>query len=170
MYAIFAMRKMSLTTRINQIQTRLMQLSQKLSDIALFGANMQDGILSPEEAMYSPASMFGHQLQCSNNIFMQAMPMAQMHMSMYMQQQAMYGAQGLANPYQQNPALVFRSILQQAMEFAARGMQKRIAAEENKIQMEKTRLETQLKAAMHELEQCEKAEEEGIKRSTPKYV
>ena len=170
MYALFAMRKMELTSRINQIQYRLMQLSQKLTDIALFGANVQDGMITPDEFMNSPASLFGAQLQFGHQAMQLAVPQAQAQMNMYLQYQAAMANSGVMNPMQPNNALMFNSFLRQALESVAKGMQKRIAAEENKIQMEKTRLETQLKAAQSELEQCEKAEEDGIKRSTPRYA
>jgi len=161
---------MELTSRINQIQYKLMQLSQKLTDIALFGANVQDGVISPDEFMSSPASIFGAQVQAGGQFMQLAVPQAQLQMQMYLQYQQAMGGSGLVNQMQPNNGLLFNAFLRQSLESVARGVQKRIAAEENKIQMEKTRLETQLKAAQSELEQCERAEEEGMKRSAPKYV
>lgn len=170
MYAIFAMRKMLLTTRINQIQHKLMQLSQKLNDIALFGANIQDGVITPDEFMNSPASIFGAQVQFGQQAIQTAIPQANMQMQLYLQNQAYQQQMGLNTQMRPDDNLMYREFLRQAMESAARSMTKRIAAEENKIAMERTRLETQLKAAQSELENCERAEDEGIKRSAPKYT
>ncbi len=170
MYAVFAMRKMLLTQRINQINFKLMQLSQKQSDLALFGANIQDGMVTPDEYMNSPASLFGAQMQFGQQAMMMAMPQAQVQMQYYMQQQQMMQMQGIQPQMMPNQNNVFQSFIRQALESAAKGMTKRVAAEENKIEMERTRLTTQLKAAQQELESCEKGEDEGIKRSTPKYA
>lgn len=170
MYVVFAMRKMMLTSRINQIQYRLTQLSQKLADLALFGANVEDGVITPNEFMNSPASLYGAQIQFGQQAMQQAVPQAQLQMQMYLQYQQAMGNAGAMGQMMPNNGLMFNAFLRQSLESVAKSINKRIAAEENKIQMEKTRLETQQKIIQAELEQCEKAEEEGIRRSAPKYA
>lgn len=168
MYAIFTMRKMQLISRINDIQYKLMQLSQKLSDLALFGANIQDGMITPDELANSPASLFLPHMQFANAAMMNAIPQAQFQMEMYKQYQAHMNNPNALTPQVQN--FMFNSLLKQSLESVAKGTLKRIAAEEKKIQMEKARYEQQLKAMQAEVESCDRAEEQGIKNTTPKYA
>ncbi len=170
MYAIFAMRKMELTSRINQIQCRLMELSQKLTDIALFGANIEDGIISPEEFVSSPSSVFDAQLLFGVMTLKPAKSIAEKRTESCLAYDAMLRKNGLKSVLPINPNSLYAQNFQQVLSQMSKGIQKRIAAEETKIQMEKTRLETQLKAAEAELQQCDNAEQKGIERSTPKYA
>ena len=170
MYAVFAMRKMELNNRINAIQLKLMEFSQKLTDLAMLGANTQDGIVTPDELVNSPASIFMDQMAMSNGAIGMAMPMAQQKMQFYMMNQAALMQQGIVNQTPVNYNFVFNAIFKQELENQGRRIAKRIAAEETKIQNQKIRLETQLKAAERELEHVEKAEDDGIKRSAPRYT
>lgn len=170
MFAIFTMRKMELTDRINRIQVELMNLRDQLTDLAMFGANAQDGMITPEELMCSPASIFMHQLGFGNAAIRSALPMANMNMHMYLRNQAGLQAGGIVNEMPVNHNLVFNALLRQQLERQGKAMEKRIAAEERKIEQKKLRLEAQEKAASAELEKVEKAEEEGIRRSAPNYV
>jgi len=170
MYAIFAMRKIELTNRINAIQLKLMEFSQKLTDLAMLGANTQDGIVTPDEIMNSPSSIFMDQMQMTNGAIAMAGPMAAQKMQFYLMNQAALQQQGIVNQFPVNYNMVFNAMFKNELEGQGRQMAKRIAAEETKIQNQKIRLETQLKAAQTELDSVEKAEDEGIKRATPKYV
>ncbi len=179
MYAIFTMRKLMLTNRINQINFKLMQLSQKTQDLAAYGANISDGIITPEEAANSPASLFKRQSLYMTTTMNNSMNQASMATQNYMMQyNAMNQASGgqVANTIDPtgttsipNQALLMSSYFKQAMEAAARNEQKKIQVLENEIDQQRLKLETQLKAAMAELETVEKAEEQGIKSSAPKY-
>ncbi len=168
MYAIFTMRKMQLISRINDIQYKLIQFSQKLTDLALFGSNIQDGVITPDELANSPASLFLPHMQFGNAAMMNAFPQAQFQMEMYQQYQAHMNNPNALTLQVQN--FMFNAFMKQSLEAVAKGTLKRIAAEEKKIQMEKTRLEAQLKAAQSELESCDRAIDDGIKSSTPKYA
>ena len=67
MYAIFTMRKLQLTQRINNLQFKLMQISQKLQDLSVYAGNVADGVISPSEFLNSPASIFGVNMNFFNN-------------------------------------------------------------------------------------------------------
>ena len=84
MYAIFTMRKLQLTQRINQLQYRQMQLSQRLMDLATYAGNVADGILTPGEFMSSPASIFGVQMNFLNSSIPKALFQAGTATNMYM--------------------------------------------------------------------------------------
>ena len=170
MYAVFAMRKMELVNRINAIQLRLLAFSQKLTDLAMLGANAQDGIITPEELMSSPASIFMDQLRLTNGAIAMAGPIASQKMQLYLMNQADLQQRGIINQNPVNYNLIFNELFRQELEVQGRKIAKLISAEETKVQNEKIRLETQLKAAQQELEKGEKAEDDGSKRSTPTYT
>ena len=84
MYAIFTMRKLQLTQRINQLQYRQMQLAQRLADLSAYAGNIADGIITPNEFMNSPASIFGVQMNYLNSSIPKALYQAGTATQMYM--------------------------------------------------------------------------------------
>lgn len=171
MFAMFTIRKLALTSRINQIQYQLMMLAQRLTDLGMYGANIQDGYVSPDEMLNSSGSLFAANMQYNQRSFMRAAPFAEMAFRNYAVNQQQMMAQGLITQDQlPDFFMARRAIYMQVLQEQAKGETKRIAVEENRISQEKLRLETQLKAAMAELESVEKAEDQGIKQSAPKYA
>lgn len=181
MYAIFTMRKLQLTQRINNLQYRLTQISQKLQDLSVYAGNVADGIISPSEFMNSPASIFGVNMNFFNNSVPKALYQASVSSNMYMQnmqnmQMASGGQYGMAvdpnnvNALQQNQFFVFNSFFKQALDAAGKAEAAKVKRFETDLENEKLMIDTQLKAAEKELESVEKAEEKGIERSTPKYA
>lgn len=181
MYAIFTMRKLQLTQRINNLQYRLMQISQKLQDLSAYGANVADGIISPTEFMNSPASIFGVNMNYLNSSVPKALYQASMSTQMYtnniIQMNAMSGGQysfavdpSSPNSIFNNQFFIFNSFFKQALDAAGKAEAAKIKRLETELQNEKLAIDTQLKAAEKELESVEKAEEKGIERSTPKYA
>lgn len=181
MYAIFTMRKLHLTQRINNIQYRLMQLTQRMSDLAIYSGNVADGIITPSEFMNSPASIFGVNMNFFNNsvpgALYQASQATQMYNMNMLNMNGMSGGQYAmavdpANP--QNVAVnqffVFNSFFKQALEAAGKAEAAKIKRLETDIQTQKMQLETQLKAAETELKSVEDAESKGIEKSAPKYA
>ena len=181
MYAIFTMRKLQLTQRINQLQYRQMQLAQRLADLSAYAGNIADGIITPNEFMNSPASIFGVQMNYLNSSIPKALYQAgtatQMYMTNINNMNAMSGGQygmavdpGNPNSIYVNQFFVFNSYLKQALEAAGKAEAAKIKQMETNIQSEKLQIDTQLKAAEKELEGVEEAESKGIERSTPKYA
>ncbi len=160
-YAIFAARKIMLTNRINNLNFRIMCLSQKQQTLSDISGKMQSYFGQMQ-------MMLGVQNSGFNN------PMNQM---MLMQQAGNMFSGGNGN----NNAMgsIFQSfqaqqqqqsMYQMMLSMQAEGMMAPVAAEENQIEQERKRLETQVKAATAELEQVEKAEDDQIKKSAPKYA
>lgn len=181
MYAIFTMRKLQLTQRINQLQYRQMQLAQRLQDLAVYAGNVADGILSPGEMMSSPASIFGCQTNFLNSSVPKALYQASTSTNMYMNNmmnvnQASGGQYAMAvdptnpNSIFQNQFFIFNSFMKQSLDAAGKAESAKVKQMETTIQSEKLQLDTQLKAAEAELESVQKAEEDGIKKSAPQYV
>ncbi len=179
MYAIFTARKLMLTNRVNQINYKLMLLSQKQQDLATYAANVADGIITPEEAANSSATMYQRQnifmAQNSGNAYNQASLAAQNYVAQY---NAINASTNNAYSNTIDPTGTTSSIdmtaltsayYQQAMEQAAKSEQSKIQAIENEIDQQVASLETQLKAAQAELESVEKAEDSAIKAAAPQY-
>lgn len=181
MYAIFTMRKLQLTQRINSLQYRLMQISQKLQDLSVYAGNVADGVISPSEFMNSPASIFGVNMNFLNNSVPKALYQASMSTQMYTNNiinlnNASGGQYAYAldpsnpNSIYNNQFFVFNSFFKQALDAAGKAEAAKVKRLETDLQNEKLMIDTQLKAAEKELESVEKAEEKGIERSTPKYA
>lgn len=176
MYAIYTMRKLMLTNRINTLNAKLMEISQKTQDLAAYGANISDGFITPEEAANSPASLFKRQslymTTTVQNAWNQASVATQTYLTMNQGTNAMVGntidpTGTTTNP---NQALLNQAYFKQAMEAAAKNEEKKIEVIEKELDQQRLKIETQLKAAEAELEGVEKAEDQGIKASAPKYL
>lgn len=181
MYAIFTMRKLQLTQRINQLQYRQMQLSQRLMDLSTYASHIADGIITPGEFMNSPASIFGVQMNFLNSsvpkALFQAGTATQMYMNNIQNANAASGGQyGMAvdpsnpNSIYANQFFIFNSFLKQSLEAAGKAEAAKIKQMETSIQQENLQISTQLKAAEAELKGVEDAESKGIERSAPKFA
>ena len=181
MYAIFTMRKLQLTQRINNLQYRLMQISQKLQDLSAYAGNVADGVITPSEFMNSPASIFGVNMNYLNSSVPKALYQASMSTQLYtnniLRMNQISGGQysfavDPSNPNSifNNQFFVFNSFFKQALDASGKAEAAKIKRLESDLQAEKLAIDTQLKSAEKELESVEKAEEKGIERSTPKYA
>ena len=181
MYAIFTMRKLQLTQRINNLQFRLMELSQKLQDLSVYAGNVADGIITPGEFMSSPASIFGVNMNYFNNSVPQALYDASRATQIYnaniMNMNAASGGQyGMlvdpSNPrsIQANQFFIFNSFFKQALDAAGKAEAAKVKRLETDITNQKLMIETQLKAAETELDKVEEQESKGIERTAPKYA
>lgn len=167
MYAIFTMRKLMLTNRINSIQLKMMEISQKTMDLASYSANIADGNVSIEELANSSASIYQRQMLFNQVNGANANVQADAAM------QNLIASGGIANAQasgaEVNLNSLFTSFYQNAMKSAAENEQKKISVMEKELDQQRLKLETQLQAAQKELEQVEQAETKGIEMSTPKY-
>ncbi len=181
MYAIFTMRKLQLTQRINNLQYRLMELSQKLQDLSVYAGNVADGVISPDEFMSSPASIFGANMNFFNNSVPQALFEASRSSQIYnanvMNMNAASGGQyGMLvdpsnpNSIYANQYFVFNSFFKQALDAAGKAEAAKVKRLETDINNQKLMIETQLKAAEAELQKVEEQESKNIERTAPKYA
>lgn len=175
------MRKLQLTQRINNLQYRLMELSQRLQDLSVYAGNVADGIISPGEFMSSPASIFGANLNFFNNsvpkALFQASRSSQMYNANLLNMNAASGGQyGMAvdptNPQSiyANQFFVFNAFFKQALDAAGKAEAAKVKKLETEITNQKLMIETQLKAADTELQKIEEQESKNIERTAPKYA
>lgn len=181
MYAIFTMRKLQLTQRINNLQFRLMELSQRLQDLSVYSGNVADGIISPSEFTSSPASIFGANMNFFNNsvpkALFEASRSSQMYNAQMMNMNAASGGQyGMAvdpsnpNSIYANQYFVFNAFFKQALDAAGKAEAAKVKRLETDITNQKLMIETQLKAADTELQKVEEQETKNIERTAPKYA
>ncbi len=181
MYAIFTMRKLQLTQRINNLQCRLMELSQKLQDLSVYAGNVADGVITPGEFMSSPASIFGANMNFFNNSVPQALFEAsrstQIYNSNILNMNAASGGHYamLVDPSRPqsiyaNQFFVFNAFFKQALDAAGKAEAQQVKRLETDITNQKLMIETQLKAAETELQKVEEQESKNIERTAPKYA
>lgn len=168
-YAMYCARKLMLTSKINRINFRLVQLTQQQQLLADQAGRLQQQIGFIRSVSNS---IIGIGQSTSQAIQMQALSekMAAANRSGDTWDQARIQKE-LAN------ISAFNSIGnlsgQATSLFSSIGEQATLAAincQETQIDTEIKRLETQLKAAEKELEKVEQVEDKAIERSTPKYV
>ena len=173
-------RKMSLKTQINDLNYRLMQKQQELTDLQAYTAAIADGEVSMNELTTTPASMFGRMSQymvASHNYAYQA---AQMNYAQFggaqvsqMQAQAGQNPNGQtqdAAAQQQYQYLVFKNLYDQQKQQFMKAEQAQLHVKEKAMENEKLKLEQQLKMMEAELQYLDKSIDNGIKDAAPQYA
>lgn len=166
---IFTYRKQDLIRRKHEMEFKLTQLTEKLQNLQSYAAGIADGVVSLNDLMTVPPSMFNRM-----SMFM-----------MYSHQGAMAGAQEKYNfmaatpgaiPQMQNAQLqqqysqmMFKNLYDQEREKFKKVEEKMLDQQDKKITQEKAKLETQLKMIESELQSVEKAEDKAAQSSAPKF-
>lgn len=153
-YAIFAARKIMLTSRINNLNFRIMCLSQQQQSLADISSRMQQYysmaslMVGNQSTSIFNGMLLGNQWNGAGTSATDVYGIAQngMNFMNYMSQE-----QAMLNMFSQ---LELIGVNQQ----------------EKQIELARKRLETQLSAAQKELEKVEQAEEKQIEHSAPKYA
>ena len=149
-YAVFTARKIMLNTKINNLQFRLMALSQQKQNLSQYSSNMQQqfGMMSMMLGGNNGGmNMLSNMLAMGGN-----------------QQMAAYAMMMQQGYNQQN---MFAQMQYSAM---AQSMLKPVAMAETQIDNEMKSIETQVKAAQAELDKVEQAEDKAIEKSAPKFA
>lgn len=176
-YAIFTARKLMLTNRVNQLQFRIMQLSQQQQTLS-------DNAGRLERAIANTRNLFSN----IGNAFQMGMTMQQQAMQRDLMEklqasggdwkdpsvQAAYAQMGsLLNGganFMSTPMGISMQLMNQSIEAVNESKMRQIKEMENQIELERKSLETQLNAAQKELEKVEQAEDKNIERSAPKFA
>ena len=166
-------RKMSLKTQINDLNYRLMQKQQELSDLQAYTAAIADGEVSMNELTTTPASMFGRMSQymvASHNYAYQAAQMnyAQFGGAQVSQMQAQAGQNPAST--QQYQYAVFKNLYDQQKQQFMKAEQAQLHVKEKAMENEKLKLEQQLKMMEAELQYLDKSIDNGIKDAAPQYA
>ena len=169
---IFAYRKLDITRQKSDLNYRLMQLTQKLSDLQQYAANIADGSVSMSDMLNTPGTMFGRQMmymQYAHNgaLFGAQQKMAMMQPMIAMQMQQMGNNPAYQQMYQN---WIFNSLYEQERQRMGKQEQKLLNEQEKQIQAEKLKLETQLKMLDQELEALKEGEHKSIQQWKPEFT
>ena len=163
-YAVFTARKIMLNTQINNLQFRLMALSQQKQNLSQYSSNMQQQFGNMSMMLGSGMNGFG------GGIFGNMLGGLGMGLMGGMSGMAgMYGG-GVGNIFAQSA--YNQATYMQQMQLSAMGqaMLKPVAMAETQIDNQMKSIETQLKAKQAELDKVEEAEGKAIEKSAPKFA
>ena len=185
-WAFLSLRKMQLKQRLNNYQTRLLEISQRIMDMHELGAAVADGKITYQEAATTPSSVFGTQLGFMGQAATVAYQSAQIKTNAYLQQmqtlnqttggQYQYAIEGTTTGSlfvqngQVNPSLIFNEIYKEEMENYASQYSEMLNREEQDLEQERLTLETQIKAIQAEYDTVSQTEEQNIKNDAIKLT
>lgn len=172
-YAIFTARKLMLTNRKNNLEFRIMQLSQQQQTLANNAANL-------ERAMANYKTMF----QNIGNIFQTAYATQMSQLYSQAGQEASQSTEigslpnigslistGMAGAnFMATPMGAYITAMSQQIDAVSNSQMQQVKNMESNIELQRKSLETQLNATVKELDAVEKQEEKEIERSAPKFA
>lgn len=154
----------------SNLNFELLNLRQKLMDMQSYAASIGDGIISPEEMMNAPASMFGALTGFAMTSHQTAFAMASQNIGVVMTMNQQNFAQISPEYKQMYENMIFKNLYDQQREKLAQAENKKLDAEETKIQQRIAQLETQLQMLTKEEEETRKIVEKEAGDSAPKYA
>ena len=171
-YAIFTARKLMLTNRINQMNFRIMQLSQQQQTLADLAGQMERSIAARRNLFSNITNMFQMGMQQMQNANMYQMGMQQLGTTGQLDYSSMGGLLGGFNMMNimNNPLTLTLNYIQQQDQLISENNMRQVKEQESQIELQRKSLETQLAAAQKELEKVEDAEQKNIDRSAPKFA
>lgn len=159
-YAVFTARKLMLTNRINQLNFRIMQLSQQQQTLSKAAGDKERQVSWVKSMFNSIGNAFTQRLNIqTQGAMMQAGSDPQQLQNLLSGSYAMQNA--MAQQFQ------FAGMM---IDFQSSGELQRVKDMENQIELERKNLETQVQALSAERQSVEKAEENEIKNSAPKFA
>ncbi len=159
-YAVFTARKLMLTNRINQLNFRIMQLSQQQQTLSK-AAGDKERQISWIKGMFNT---IGNAFTQRMNLQTQA-AINQAGNDPAALQQLLSGSYAMQNAMAQQ--FQFAGMM---IDYQSSGDLQSVKDMENQIELERKNLETQVQALTAERQSVEKAEESEIKNSAPKFA
>ena len=170
-YAIFTARKLMLRNRINQINFRMLQLTQQQQTLA-------DQASRWERAMANTRTVFSQ----IGNIFQMGMNAKVQAQMQQLYQNNVAGGGGTQDysifntimsgglNFMTSPFGIYMNMMSQSLDMANQNQLRQVKDMENQIDLQLKSLQTQLSAAQAELKAVEEGEENEIKNSAPKFA
>ena len=171
-YAIFTARKLMLTNRINQMNFRIMQLSQQQQTLSDLAGQMERSLAARRNLFSNITNMFQMGMQQMQNANSYQLAMQQLTTTGQLDYSSMGGLLGGFNMMNimNNPLTLTMNYIQQQDQLISENNMRQVKEQENQIELQRKALETQLAAAQKELEKVEDAEQKNIDRSAPKFA
>lgn len=171
-YAIFTARKLMLTNRINQMNFRLIQLSQQQQTLADLSAQMERSVAARRSLFSKITDMFQMGMQQMQNTVMYNLQMQNYNNGGTMDQNTLSQMLSGMNSFNvfNNPIMTTLQYYQQQDQLVSENNMRQVKEQETQIELQRKSIETQLAAAQKELEKIEDAESKNIDRSAPKFA
>lgn len=164
-YSLFTSRKIFYCNMVSNINSQLDSIAQAKMNLMTLTANIADGKITVDEIASDPMN-FNNYLG-----FIQG--------SDAFKQSEQGGGSAVSSiggflsgqEYSEQDAIAIAELLDQSLgsEYA-KVQSKKLAAEENKLDLQQKRLETKLTAAQQQLQAIQEAEGRAIQNATPKYA
>lgn len=167
---VFTYRKQQIIALKSSLNFKIMQLNQKLMDLATYSAAIADGSVSGRDLMDAPASVFDRMVNFTqySSQFAQVGANEKANMYFAMNQGAM--AQVPPELQQQYQQMIYQGFFKQEREKACESEKAILNAQEKRINQELSVFQTQLKQIEAEEETISKGIDDAAKKSAPQYV
>ncbi len=176
-YAIFTARKLMLTNRVNQLNARIMQLSQQQQTLSDNAGRLERAIANTRNLFSNISNAFqmGYtmQQQAMSQSLLKAMQESNGDMNNAAVQNALASMGSLLNGganFMATPMGMGLTMMNQSINTINESKIRQIRDMENQIELEKKSLETQAAAAAAELKTVEEQETKSIENSAPKFA
>ncbi len=167
-YALFANRKIYYTNLVFTLQQKLDNISQQRQSLLNFSANISDGVVTVEE-IASDATNFGN--------YSEYLAGAEEYATKTDDEGGASTTTGnitemaiSQNDSEEYLQAVAEMINKSVNEAYAKQYEDKLEAEDNELDMQQRKIETQLTAAQQQLQAIEQAEGNAITSATPKYA
>ena len=176
-YAIFTARKLMLTNRINQLNARIMQLSQQQQTLSDNAGRLERAIANTRNLFSNISNAFqmGYtmQQQAMSQSLLKAMQESNGDMNNAAVQNALASMGSLLNGganFMATPMGMGLTMMNQSINTINESKIRQIRDMENQIELERKSLHTQVEAAAAELKTVEEQESKSIENSAPKFA
>ena len=168
-YGIFSARKLMLVNRINQMQYRLMQLSQQQMSLADSAAQHERAAASRKNLLSSFSNIFQMGLERARQSKLNEYYKQAQTSNVQLSESVMMNMMQSTDPMK-DPRMFALTMLNQVEESRSGAILRQVKEMENEIQLQMKSLETQLAAAQAELKTVEDTERKNIENSAPKFA
>ena len=173
-YALFAQRKLALTSMLNVYQVQLEDIQEQKMNLLNYSAATADGYITADEwadnpQLFNQFNSFELAFQNSIAVHNEDGTVATTEDGKPITQVVQYVNNVIKPDVSQYEAYCNQVEASYRSNYATNVESKRIANEETKLDMQMKKLETKISAIQNEIQSVEQAEARAIQNSTPKY-
>lgn len=169
-FLIFAYRKQQIIALKSSLNFKIMQLNQKLMDLASYSASIADGQVTGQDLMNAPSSLFDRTIAFAQYSGQMGRAAATQNTQMYLAMNPGYMSQYTGDQQYMAQQALYNGFFKQGVDKACEVEKAVLNAQEKKINSELAMYQTQLKQLEAEEEQVGKGIDDGAKKSAPQYV
>lgn len=166
---VFAYRKQSLLRSKLDIEYKLTQLTEKFRNLQRYGSSISDGVVSLNDLMKCPPSLFNRMSMFMMYSHQGAMQGASQKFNFLKMTPGAIPVMDNAQMQQQYASMMFNNLYKQERENFKKTEERMLDQQDRVITLEKDKLERQLKMIEAELASVSKAEDRAAKQSAPKF-